>query len=105
MYVAIRDAFDAMERMLEAYTGRLRREVRVSAEPRRGRVAEVHHTDDYGRIETVDGRLVYFDRRSVADGEFDQLAIGSEVSFSEAHGEHGAQAAAVQVIGSHHMVG
>jgi len=38
VYVAMRDAFDTMERLLEDYVRRLRREVKTHEPPARGRV-------------------------------------------------------------------
>lgn len=105
VYVAIRDAFEAMDRMLEEYVRRMRRQVKAHETPLHGRVAELHRADDYGRIETSDGRLVYFHRNSMVDADFDQLAIGAEVRFSEEQGERGPQASTVHRIGKHHIVG
>jgi len=39
--------------------------------------------EDYGRIESADGRLIYFHRRSVVGADFDRLEIGAEVRFDE----------------------
>ncbi len=105
VYVAIRDAFDTMERLLEDYVRRMRREVKAHTPFPHGRVAELHRADEYGRIETSDGRLVYFHRNSVVDGDFDDLAVGSEVRFVEEAGDRGPQASTVHVIGKHHIVG
>lgn len=105
VYIAIRDAFDAMGRLLEDYARRTRRQVKVHEVVPHGRIAEIHRPDDYGRIETSDGRLVYFHRNSVVDGDFDALKVGTEVRFSEEEGERGPQASTVHVIGKHHVVG
>jgi len=37
-----------------------------------------HPADDYGTIETPDGRRVYFHRNSMVDADFDKLPIGAE---------------------------
>ncbi|MGZ8199111.1 MAG: HPF/RaiA family ribosome-associated protein, partial [Burkholderiales bacterium] len=62
VYVAIRDAFDTVRRQLEDYERRRRGQVKAHEPPPHGRVAELHPEDDYGRIETPEGRLVYFHR-------------------------------------------
>ena len=62
-------------------------------------------TEGYGRIETIDGRLVYFHRNSLVEADFDDLGIGTEVRFVEEMGELGPQASTVHVIGKHHVVG
>jgi len=105
VYVAIRDAFDTMGRLLEDYARRMRRQVKAHEVPPHGRVAELHRADDYGLIETADGHMVYFHRNSVVEGDFDDLAIGSEVRFVEEQGERGPQASTVHIIGKHHIVG
>jgi cold shock CspA family protein len=89
VYVAIRDAFDAICRQLEDYAQRQSREVKTHEVPPHGRVVELHPDEDYGRIETPDGRLIYFHRNSVIDADFDRLQPGTEVRFSEETGEQG----------------
>lgn len=105
VYVAIRDAFDTMRRELEDYERRRRRQVKAHETPAHGRVIELYPEESYGRIETPEGRLVYFHRDSVVEGEFDALEIGAEVRFDEELGERGPQATTVHVIGKHHIVG
>lgn len=103
VFVAVRDAFDAVDRRLEDYARRRRGQVKAHEVPPHGHVAELN--PDHGMIETVDGRLVYFHRNSVLDADFDQLKIGTEVRFVEEVGELGPQASTVYVIGKHHVVG
>lgn len=102
VYVAIRDAFNAVQRRLEDYIRRRRGVVKAHDAPPHGRVAELYL--DYGRIETPDGRLVYFHKNSVTGGDFDYLDVGTEVRFVEEPGELGPQASTVHVIGKHHVV-
>jgi ribosome-associated translation inhibitor RaiA/cold shock CspA family protein len=104
VYVAIRDAFDAVRRQLEDYVRRQDRRVKAHVAPPHGRVVELYPAEDYGRIETPDGRLVYFHRNSVVDADFDKLAIGTEVRFDTEQGERGPQASTVHVVGKHHIV-
>lgn len=104
VYVAIRDAFDAVRRQLEDHARRGRGDVKVHAVPAHGRVVELYPGADYGKIETPDGRLVYFHRNSVIAGDFARLTIGREVRFVEEAGELGPQATTVRVIGKHHVV-
>jgi ribosomal subunit interface protein len=105
VYVAIRDAFDAIRRQLEDDARRKDRRVKAHAAPPHGRIAELYPAEDYGRIETLDGRLVFFHRNSVVDADFDALKVGAEVRFSEEQGERGPQATTVYVVGKHHIVG
>jgi len=103
VYVAIRDAFDAARRQLEDYARRRRGAVKEHAAPPHGRVAEL--LADGGKIETPDGRMVYFHRNSVVDAGFERLTVGAEVRFVEEMGELGPQASTVHVVGKHHVVG
>jgi ribosomal subunit interface protein len=105
VYVAIRDAFDTMRRQLEDYARQLRRQVKAHAVPPHGRIAELLPDEEFGRIETPDGRLVYFHRNSVINVAFERLKLGDEVRFSEEAGERGPQATTVEVVGKHHIVG
>jgi cold shock CspA family protein len=76
--------------------------VKLHEEPPHGRILRVCRPDDYGFIEAVDGREIYFHRNSVLDDAFDRLEPGAEVWFSEEQGERGAQASTVRVVGKHH---
>lgn len=105
VYVAIRDAFDAMRRQLEDHARRRRGKVKTHEAPAHGRIVELLPEEDYGRIESADGRLIYFHRNSVVDAGFDQLDIGDEVRFAEEMGELGPQASTVHVEGKHHVAG
>jgi ribosomal subunit interface protein len=102
VYAAIRDAFDAVRRQLEDYIRRRRGHVKRHETPPHGRIAELY--PDYGKIEAPDGRLVYFHKNSVVEGDFAKLDIGIEVRFVEERGELGPQASTVHVIGKHHVV-
>jgi ribosomal subunit interface protein len=105
VYVAIRDAFDALVRRLEDHARRFRGDVKMHAVPDHGRVARLF--EDYGFIETADGNEVYFHANSVADQAFKRLEVGAEVRVVIAEGEspHGAQASTVVPIGKHHIAG
>lgn len=104
-YVAIRDAFKAARRQLESYAAKRRRDVKTHEVPPHGVVSAMFPTEDYGRIATADGRDIYFHRNSVLNGDFEHLAVGTEVRFAEEVGEQGPQASTVKVVGKHHPVG
>ncbi len=92
VYVALRDAFDAMARQLEEAAREQRGEVKQHDVPGHGRVARLFADEGYGFIETSDGRELYFSRDNVAYPTFDDLAPGTEVQFIEAWAAEGAQA-------------
>jgi cold shock CspA family protein/ribosome-associated translation inhibitor RaiA len=96
-YVALRDAFRAVRRQLEDYERRRRLDVKHHEPPLRGRIAELYPAEDFGRIESRDGRSIYFHRHSVLGADFKQLTTGTEVTFVEEPGDRGPQASTVHV--------
>jgi cold shock CspA family protein len=54
--------------------------------------------EGYGFLKTPDGQELYFHRNSVRHGDFDRLAVGTEVRFEEEEGEKGPQARTVQAV-------
>lgn len=102
LYVAIRDAFDAMRRQLEDYARRRRLKVKRHESPLYGKVSEVFPDEGYGMIKTPDGRQVYFHKNSVVGVDFSKLEAGSEVRFVEEMGDKGPQASTVHGVGKHH---
>jgi cold shock CspA family protein/ribosome-associated translation inhibitor RaiA len=102
--VAIKDAFGAAQRQIEDAARDMRGQVKQHGTEEHGRVAKFLAGEDYGFIETADGREIYFHRNSVLDDAFDRLTVGSEVRFVEEMGEKGPQASTVRVIGKHHLL-
>lgn len=92
VYVAIRDAFDAAKRKLEAFAERQRGEVKIHEEPPKGRIARLETSEGYGFITTSDGREIYFHKNSVIRPDFEKLKEGIEVEFLEVQGKKGPQA-------------
>jgi len=103
-FVAVRDAFDSVRRQLEDYMRKRRGKVKTHEQAAHGRVTVLEPAQDYGRLETLDGREIYFHRNSLVKADFDDLAIGTELRFVEEAGEKGTQASSVFVIGKHHPV-
>jgi ribosomal subunit interface protein len=98
VYVAIRDAFDAAERQLEAYAEKRRGNVKTHEMPPHGRIVALHPEEDYGTIASADGREVTFHRNSVMGAEFGELKVGDTVRFSEQPSEEGPRATSVHPI-------
>lgn len=101
IYVAIRDAFEAMERKLAEHARRLRQEVKTHETPVQGRVARLFANQGYGFIVTTDGREIYFHKNSVLEDSFDRLEVGQAVQLAVIDGEspNGPQATTVRPIG------
>jgi cold shock CspA family protein/ribosome-associated translation inhibitor RaiA len=96
-YVALRDAFRAARRKLQDYEREHRRAVKQHAGLPQGRISELDADRGFGRIETEDGRLIYFHRNSVLGKRFEELTTGTKVSFAEESGTRGPQASSVHV--------
>lgn len=103
VYVAIRDIFDAMRRLLEDHIRKGRAEVKLHAVPDHGRIARL--LPDHGFILGSDGTEIYFHRNSVANARYEKLEIGDEVRFVAQLSEsaQGAQASTVTPLGKHHL--
>lgn len=99
LLVAIRDAFDAADRLLEDYARRRRQDVKHHEELPRAKVRVIEVGQGFGFLETFDGREVYFHKNSLVGADFDSLTPGTEVVFVEGLGERGPQATTVRVVG------
>lgn len=102
VYVAIRDAFNAVRRQLQDAIRVTRGKVKAHDEPPHGRIMRLF--PDYGLITDSAGREVYFHRNSIVNADFDSLAVDAEVRFDEEAGDKGPQASSVYLVGKHHIV-
>ena len=94
--------FGALERQLKK-TAALRRgeDKRADGDPagQAHGIVEKLFGEGYGFLRALrDDRQVYFHRNSVLHGDFERLAIGTEVRFSLQDGEQGPQASSVQIV-------
>lgn len=92
IYVAIRDAFKALERQLENYARKRRGNVKTHELGNRGFVKRLFLEDGYGFIEGQDGQELYFSATNVSFPSFDQLKLGDRVEFLLAAANDGWQA-------------
>jgi ribosome-associated translation inhibitor RaiA/cold shock CspA family protein len=100
--VAIRDAFDAMERELKSWRAKVDGEVKTHVPPLQGRIRELDPQRGFGQIATTDGRLVYFHRNSVVEPDFESLQLDDpvEVVVQAKESDLGPQASTVRRIGA-----
>jgi ribosomal subunit interface protein len=98
MYVALRDAFAAMQRKLQAYMHQRRHDNRVHEAQPRARVTRIFPQDGYGFITTPDGREIYFHTNAVLGGRWEEMEVGTEVRFAEEPGDNGPQASTVECL-------
>ena len=98
VYVAVRDAFNAVKRQLEDRVRVRRGEVKTHEAPPQGQIEMLATAEGYGRIGTLDGRDIDFHRNALVNGDFEKLEVGMPVFFIEEAGDEGPQATAVTII-------
>jgi cold shock CspA family protein len=99
LYVAVKEAFREAQRRLEDHLRRLDGRVKRHTTQARGEVARIEPIDGFGFLRTPDGREIYFHERSVLNGGFRRLRVGSVVRFAEEAGDEGPQASTVTPVG------
>lgn len=104
IYVAIRDAFNAIQRRLQDHSAKIQQQVKTHEVFPHGIITELNPEEDYGIIQGSDGRYIYFHRHSLLNADLDDLSVGASVRFNEERGEKGPQASSVTVEGKHHVV-
>lgn len=92
IYIAIRDAFHAIERQLDKYANRRRGAVKVHDHVTRGYVVRIFVDEGYGFIRGMDGDEFYFSSTNVAHPHFENLEIGDLVQFIGSTANEGLQA-------------
>jgi ribosome-associated translation inhibitor RaiA/cold shock CspA family protein len=97
---AIRDAFDAAERQLETFKGRVRDDTSTpGGSSLQGEVALIEPGADHGFILTTTGSQIYFHRDSVTNGRFESLSSGDRVFYVEELADSGPVASKVRLAG------
>ena len=100
---AINDAFKRARRMLQDNVRLMQGKVKLHEERPIATVRMLRPDDDYGFLETSDGREIYFHRNCVLNGGFSHLKPGVRVTFTEEMGEKGPQASTVKTVSGHTM--
>lgn len=100
VYVALRDAFNAMQRKLQDYVDKARGNTKLHEDNHlEGRVCKIMPDEGYGFIETPDLLEVYFHENAVVNNQFDKLEVDTRVKFGKEAGAKGPQATFVQPLG------
>lgn len=103
-HVALRDAFRAMRRQLEDLVRHQQGHTKHHEEKPHGHITEISPDKSFGRIQSVDGRWLYFHRNSLMGEDLDKLQVGTPVYYVEDMGEQGPQASSVYPVGKHHIL-
>jgi ribosome-associated translation inhibitor RaiA len=81
VYVALRDAFDDMQRRVEDAVHRDRGQEKVHPVPLHGEVVRLSADPRCGFIRTGTGDEYWFGPENVADAPFEHVALGAQVQF------------------------
>lgn len=103
LYVAIRDAFNAVVRQLESYARKQKGHVKTHELENHGTVSRMFYDEGYGFIQGVDGTELYFSVTNVTYPEFKQLKPKDAVCYLKMSADDGWQAHRVTKK-NHHMV-
>lgn len=105
IYVAIRDSFNAAERLLRekarGLRGRHKAHQSQAHQPegqKIGKISKIFYHDGYGFLTTNDGREFYFNKNSILNKKFDLLEIGQKVRFLEELGEKGPKVTSMATV-------
>lgn len=102
VYVAIRDAFQAVQRQLESYARKRRGDVKMHELTMSGFVKKLFADEGYGFIQGADGSEYYFSPTNVSNPSFNQLELGDIVQFIGVPQSEGMQAHRITRTKNHH---
>lgn len=100
VYVALRDAFDAMKRQLEDLVRQRQRLVKQHPVPLHGEIVRIDDQGGFGFIRTPAGDEYYFGPDNLSSTPFEHIQIGDAVQFIPDLGGEGLQARRVS-LGKH----
>jgi ribosomal subunit interface protein len=103
VYIAIRDAFHAVQRQLESYARRRRGNVKTHELLMHGVVKKILTKDGYGFIQGSDNTEYYFSPTNVTFPDFAQLQEGDTVQFIGVPQSEGMQAHRVTRIKNNNL--
>jgi ribosomal subunit interface protein len=92
IYIAIRDAFDAIVRQLEEHSRKRHGRVKAHNDVMHGHVVRIMTEEGYGFIEGIDGNEYYFSDTNVSHSNFRQLVVGDAVEYVSETFSEGRQA-------------
>lgn len=102
IYIAIRDAFNALSRQIEDYIRKRRGDVKTHLLPVHGFIVRLFPEDDFGFIRGQDGNEYYFSGSNVATTSLDHLAVGDTVRFHSEPSNDGLQARRITIERHNH---
>lgn len=98
IYIAIRDAFDAIARRLEEHSRKRHGHVKTHSLVVHGSVSRVMQDSGYGFIEGVDGNEYYFNETNLSYPHATHLEVGDMVEFIPQVFSEGRQASHILLL-------
>jgi ribosomal subunit interface protein len=92
IYIAIREAFNAVLRQLESYSCKRRGDVKHHTGVSFGYIKRLYEEEGYGFIQSAEGDELYFSTTNISYPSFAQLEIGDIVNFITVPANDGIQA-------------
>lgn len=99
IYVAIRDAFNALTRQLESYVRHRRTSYKPRMIPSHAKIESFDPNTGFGFLVTPTGREIYFHENSLVGNHRNRLEPGLEVRYEEEMGEKGPQVTSMSLVG------
>lgn len=97
VYIAIRDAFDALRRRLKSFAKKQRGEVKTHELTIKGKIVRIFKEEAFGFIEAQNEEY-FFTNFNVYNTRFENLRVGLMVEFIPAEGDDGHLAHRVNII-------
>ncbi|MBU6462214.1 MAG: HPF/RaiA family ribosome-associated protein [Bradyrhizobium sp.] len=97
---AVDNAFKRARRQLQDRARLMRGQTKQHENQPIGTVLRIDPSGEFGFLQAVDGREIYFNSNSVLGGA-SKIAVGMRVSYAEEMGEKGPQASTVKMLGKH----
>ena len=103
IYIAIRDAFKALERKLEDFAHKNRGDVKTHPLVSLGTIARLFPNEGFGFIKGIEGNEYYFNDTNLTYPSFDLLKIGDRVEFMSILMSDGLQANRIIRLKNNHL--
>ena len=104
VYVAVRDVFKAMRRQLEDLVRHQKGHVKHHGQRPHDHITEISPDRRFGRIESADGRWLFFHRNSLIGEGMDKLQVGTPVCFVKDISDESPHASSFYPVGRHHIL-
>ncbi|HSE39243.1 MAG TPA: HPF/RaiA family ribosome-associated protein [Acidobacteriota bacterium] len=100
MEAAINEAFNAARRMLQDHIRKQRGAIKTHEEIPHATVTKLFRRKGYGLLKTANGRQLLFEKQNVLNSDYQNLKIGTKVTYLEEETGKGPEATLIRIVGS-----